>query len=223
MSYRNDIDALAARTAALEDEVRDRTRERDAAARLLEDAKARASRPVLDHIRIATPCSADWNQMIGDDRVRLCGACNKHVYNLSRMTRDEAEALITAKEGKLCARYFQRSDGTILLADCEVGRKQKQKRRLVAAGAAALLAGGGVFAYKLTRPIPRAEQIQGGVSLEIREPQMPLAHDHNVTAVGGAVAIEPEMTAVAGGVSFDPPPPPPPPRHALPDRKARKK
>jgi len=27
------------------------------------------------------------------------------------MTRDEAQALIIEKEGKLCVRYFQRTDG----------------------------------------------------------------------------------------------------------------
>ena len=57
------------------------------------------------------------------------------------MTRDEAERLIVAKEGRLCVRYFQRTDGTILLKDCTVGVSKKRRRRLVAAGAAALLAG----------------------------------------------------------------------------------
>jgi len=154
MSYRNDVDALAARHAALELEVVEKTKERNAAAHLLDEAKARAKLPILDNIRVATPCSADWDQMSGDERVRACGACNKNVYNLSNMTRDEAETLIVAKEGRLCVRYFQRADGTILLADCTVGKSQKRKRRVIAAGAAALLAGSGVLAWKLSRPSP---------------------------------------------------------------------
>ena len=84
MSYRNDLDALAARHDALEAEVATATRERDAASVLLEEARQRAKLPILDNIRVATPCSADWNAMTGDDRVRACGSCKKHVYNLSR-------------------------------------------------------------------------------------------------------------------------------------------
>jgi len=36
------------------------------------------------------------------------------VFDLSALTRDEAEALLIAKKGKLCAQYFRREDGTIL-------------------------------------------------------------------------------------------------------------
>ena len=152
MSYRNDLEALAARHDALAAEVATKTRELDGVSHLLDEAKQRAKLPVLPNLRVATPCSADWAAMTGDDRVRACADCNKNVYNISEMTRDEAEALIVAKEGRLCVRYFQRKDGTILLKDCVVGVAQKRKRRVIAAGAAALLAGGAGAAYKLTRP-----------------------------------------------------------------------
>jgi hypothetical protein len=152
MTYRNDVDALAARHDALATEVAQKTRELEAARQLLDDAKQRARLPVLPNIRVATPCRADWEQMTGDERVRACGACNKSVYNLSSMTRDEAEALIIEKEGELCVRYFRRADGTILLADCTVGVKQTRKSRMIAAGITALLGVGGLIAYKLTRP-----------------------------------------------------------------------
>src|SRR6267142_5668090 len=69
---------------------------------------------MLDRISIAAPCSADWDSMPGSDRVRHCGQCNKNVYNLSEMTRRQAEALIREKEGQLCARLYRRADGTIL-------------------------------------------------------------------------------------------------------------
>jgi hypothetical protein len=152
MSYRNDLDALAARYDALASEVATKTRELDGVSSLLDEAKQRAKLPVLPNIRVATPCSADWNAMTGDERVRACGDCNKNVYNISELTRDEAEALIIAKEGDLCVRYFQRKDGTILLKDCAIGVAQKRKRRVIAAGAAALLAGGIGAGYALTRP-----------------------------------------------------------------------
>lgn len=141
--YRDDVEALSARHTALTHEVASKTRELSDAARLLDEAKTRARLPVLDNIRVATPCSADWAKMSGDERTRACAACNKNVYNISNMTRDEAQALIVEKEGKLCVRYYQRTDGTILLKDCSIGVGRKRKRRLVAAGAAALLAGVG--------------------------------------------------------------------------------
>src|SRR5262245_23632544 len=49
----------------------------------------------LDHIKIAAPCPADWDQMFSfeDKRVRFCSQCNLNVYNLSDMSRQEAEAL----------------------------------------------------------------------------------------------------------------------------------
>ena len=56
---------------------------------------------VLENIRIAMPCSADWDDMSGDDRVRFCGKCEKNVYNLSAMTREAGEALVQEKEGRL--------------------------------------------------------------------------------------------------------------------------
>jgi hypothetical protein len=146
MSYRNDVDALAARHAALEAEAAEITKRRDETRQLLDEARAKARLPVLANIRVASPCSEPWTGMTGDDRVRACAKCQKDVYNLSAMTRDEAEGLIRARNGNLCVRYFQRFDGTILLGDCEVGRNGKRKRRFIAAGIAAGLAAG-VSAY----------------------------------------------------------------------------
>lgn len=169
-AYRDDLEALSLRHAALATEVATKTKELTAASELLADAKARARLPVLDNIRVATPCSADWSKMTGDERVRACGDCKKNVYNLSDMTRFEAEALIVEKEGKLCVRYFQRADGTILLKDCVIGVKRKRRRRLFAFGAAALLAGGAGLAYRAMThedPPPPVEPMMGGIGPEV--------------------------------------------------------
>jgi hypothetical protein len=101
----------------------------------------------LENIRIASPCAADWDDMRGDERVRFCGRCEKNVYNLSSMTRADAEALVNEKEGRLCVRFYQRSDGTMLTADCPVGvQRMRLKARIWAslsgaAASAALLVG----------------------------------------------------------------------------------
>jgi hypothetical protein len=85
-----------------------RSRTRPSVPRCCSPKRARTRRcrlPVLDNIRIASPCAADWNAMTGDERVRHCGACKKDVFNLSALTRDEAELLIREKHGDLCGRY----------------------------------------------------------------------------------------------------------------------
>ena len=83
---------------------------------------------LLNQVRVASPCSARWEDMEGDDRARFCGQCRKHVFNFSAMTRAEAEALIRAKEGRLCGRYFQRRDGRVLTMDCPTGRERHRTR-----------------------------------------------------------------------------------------------
>ena len=84
----------------------------------------------LDHLRIAAPCPADWDQMFSfeGERVRFCSQCNLNVYNLSGMSREEAEALITKTEGRLCVRFYRRADGSILTQNCPVGLKAIKRR-----------------------------------------------------------------------------------------------
>ncbi len=94
----------------------------------------------LNNIRIASPCHADWNEMYGDNRKRFCGDCKLNVYNLSGMTRDEAESLIIKAEGRLCVRFYRRADGSVITQDCPVGwARVKQRTRVYAAAMASLL------------------------------------------------------------------------------------
>lgn len=94
----------------------------------------------LDQIQIATPCDARWEDMLGDNRVRFCGACTKHVYNLSEMQQEEALALIQEMNGNLCVRLYRRADGTVLTEDCPVGllARARQKARRFYAGVIAM-------------------------------------------------------------------------------------
>lgn len=90
----------------------------------------------LDNLKIASPCSQDWDAMAGDSRKRFCGECKLNVYNLSDMTRYDAENLLRLSEGRLCVRYFQRPDGTVLTQDCPVGWARVRRRLSTAAAAA---------------------------------------------------------------------------------------
>jgi hypothetical protein len=73
--------------------------------------------------------------MEGDDRVRFCRECNLNVYNLSGMTRREAESLVAGASVRLCARFYRRADGTMLTKDCPVGLRALRRRASLAAGA----------------------------------------------------------------------------------------
>lgn len=77
--------------------------------------------PTLELIQIASPCMSDWQAMVGDERARHCRECNLQVYNLSDMTREEAETFLAQAEGRVCVRLFRRADGTVITRDCPVG------------------------------------------------------------------------------------------------------
>jgi hypothetical protein len=96
---------------------------------------------LLDRVTVAAPCSAEWDEMIGDERTRFCGQCRLNVYNLSGMTKREAEALIAGAEGRLCIRFYRRADGTILTENCPVGLRALKRRlsRVASATLSALL------------------------------------------------------------------------------------
>jgi hypothetical protein len=97
----------------------------------------------LDRIQIASPCSMSWDAMKGDDRMRFCGSCQLNVYNLSGMSRAEAEQLVLKKEGRLCVRFFRRDDGTLLTQDCPVGwaalRRRAERIKTLAVGLASAI------------------------------------------------------------------------------------
>jgi hypothetical protein len=141
---RRELDDLLPKSEALREAMRaqeDLERELCATeARLAEIDARRAS--LLDDTRIASPCKASWEAMKGDDRVRFCGECQKNVYDLSAMAREEATRLLVEREGNLCVRLYHRADGTVITADCPVGLRKKRVRLAVygAAGVGALSA-----------------------------------------------------------------------------------
>ena len=99
-------------------------------------ARCIAKSPVaLDNIQVAAPCPMSWEKMTGDERVRCCQECKLNVYNLSDMTRAEAERLIASREGRLCVRFYRRADGTILTRDCPRGLRALSERVSRIAGA----------------------------------------------------------------------------------------
>ena len=89
----------------------------------------------LDRLRIATQCPATWEQMKGDERSRFCDLCSLHVYNIAELTASEAKSLIANTQGRICARLYRRSDGTVITKDCPVGLRAIRRRVARTAGA----------------------------------------------------------------------------------------
>ena len=110
--------------------------------RLIGNSSVSTHTTSIDRIRIATPCPVSWEQMSGDNRVRFCDQCQLKVYNITALSRVEAESLIASSEGRLCVRLYRRADGTILTNDCPVGlRALRMRISKRAAAVMAVLAG----------------------------------------------------------------------------------
>ncbi|MEO8876787.1 MAG: hypothetical protein ABI461_14435 [Polyangiaceae bacterium] len=184
MPYRNDAEALEARRLEVERELGDvrsrvdqfnylKWRQKELEKELAAIEKSRAGfatkkLPMLANAKIASPCSADWEKMEGDDEVRFCRGCQKNVFNLSAMTAEDAEAVLQEKEGDLCARLYRRKDGTVLTTDCSVGVRKKWVTRVAGAG---VLFGGAAAAIAMSARHQRVEShLMGAVAVLESEP-----------------------------------------------------
>ncbi len=83
---------------------------------------------LLNQVNVAAPCPADWSQMDGDDQVRHCSLCRLNVYNLSEMSSEEAETFLQKQTGRVCVRYYKRTDGRVMTKDCPKGLKALRQR-----------------------------------------------------------------------------------------------
>jgi hypothetical protein len=134
---------------------------------LEENGIRKVALPILENVTVATPCPASWADMQGDSDVRFCTSCEKSVYNLSMMSREEAEAVLGAASGKdVCVRLYRRTDGTVLTQDCPVGiRRQRFWRRAKGIAKAGLLAGAlGLGYYRFIGTTVCAQGTQGAVT-----------------------------------------------------------
>ncbi len=128
------------------------------------------SKDILDRISIPKSCTADWDEMIGNDQVRFCSHCSLSVHNLSAMTRREALRLVTKSQGKLCARYIRRPDGEIQTSHPALHQLQRARRR-----ATHLAAGAFTAALSLS-----SSALAAGAT--VSTPAAPIAVNHTATA-----------------------------------------
>lgn len=102
----------------------------------------------FENLTVASPCTAKWEDMTGDERARHCALCERPVYNLSSMKGPEIAALIRETEGRRCVRFHRRADGTMLTEDCPVGLQRARRKAMGKVAALASLVFGGL-AWKM--------------------------------------------------------------------------
>jgi hypothetical protein len=135
-----------------------------------------------------------------------------NVYNLSNMTKKDAEALILSTEGRLCVRYYHRADGTILTDNCPVGLRALKRRvsglsRAAVSSVLSFFAGMAVLAgletaqNSLDAATEASLDLISPVPLPNSEPQEePPAPEHFKTM--GDIALEPGAAWANGQLEF---------------------
>ena len=154
----------------------------------------------LDDVKVAAPCPASWDEMRGDEQVRFCSQCSLNVYNLSGMSKREAESLIARTEGRLCVRFYRRADGTVLTNNCPTGLRALRRRlsRLTTAIISALLsffAGLGIHMAFGERHPARFSRVMG--TIEVSGQQPPLPAPTRPVIMGEIVGEEPTVGRLA--------------------------
>ena len=157
----------------------------------------------LDAIHVAEPCTQAWDAMTGDDRSRFCGSCRLHVYDLSSMTRAEAEELVMSRKRAgehLCVRFFRRADGTVVTDDCGPIRRAIRRRALRVRAAV-------VAAFAMILPVTACRQttVMGKPGMSPQEPP-PGLEDYEETQTLGNLC-DPEPPAPPPAPAAQPAPP----------------
>jgi hypothetical protein len=71
----------------------------------------------LPLVSVQRPCPESWDSMKGSATARKCAECDRYVYNLSAMTRAEAERLLDHHGERLCIIFSRGPDGAVITRD----------------------------------------------------------------------------------------------------------
>lgn len=162
----------------------------------------------LDNLRVALPCPAEWSNMVGGDRVRHCAECKLKVYNLSAMTEQQVQQLLTVNRGqRLCGRFYRRADGTVLTQDCPWSLRVAVRKvsRIGTAVLTAILSAN--FAMAKNKPkltnceCQQTAQRDSGLQITVADQQSALITNAQVTMEKSAKEKTTGSTGLAGGWS----------------------
>src|SRR5579859_6575431 len=71
----------------------------------------------LNRLRVSTACDTSWEAMQGSGRERHCEACHRLVFDFSRFSPTEIEALLQTHRHGLCARLTWNGDQIVTAAE----------------------------------------------------------------------------------------------------------
>lgn len=151
----------------------------------------------LDDIRISSPCSAEWDSMTGNDRVRFCSHCNLSVHNLSAMSQREALRLVANSKGRLCVRYYRQPERSIQTATLPQQLHQITRRTSrIAAGAFTAALSLSMNAVART-PSPGDEPLAASYKMAVREGKFLRETQGDSAALTGTI-LDPQGAVVPG-------------------------
>jgi hypothetical protein len=94
----------------------------------------------LAQVRVASPCPQSWESMTGDAKVRFCDRCELRVFNLSEMTRDEAQSVLDDHPDRLCVCYRPTAIGGVQTLDYQPQKARRPLRWWLSLGAVGAIA-----------------------------------------------------------------------------------
>lgn len=163
----------------------------------------------LNKIQVASPCPASWESMTGDDISRHCDSCNLPVYNLSEMTKQEAEDFLARSipTGRVCAKFYRRTDGTILTDDCPRGLRILRNTatsisRKVAATIVLLISSfpSNAQSNKEQPQIPQPQKSDTSVPYPFIKPSIPRPYQEHSGEIMGDIDAQPRLKEINWGV-----------------------
>lgn len=139
----------------------------------------------LERARIASPCTESWDEMVGNDEVRFCSHCSKHVHNFAKLTRQQAEDLVARSQGSICARIERRADASIVTRGAALSVRAARLRATRWTGAAfaalvGLLGGAAVHAQDVK---DKPESCPNGSKMVFKRKRSAVADDATSHAV----------------------------------------
>ncbi|MDX2107202.1 MAG: hypothetical protein SFY67_12445 [Candidatus Melainabacteria bacterium] len=112
----------------------------------------KASKPI-DNLILSYHCPVDWNSMDGNERERFCKQCSKSVFNISDLSREQANEYLQQRSNEShCVKFYLRSDGTITTDDCpRILRPARNTARFIGRVVAGFVS---VLIYSIANSIP---------------------------------------------------------------------
>lgn len=156
-------------------------------------------------VRIPVPCLAKLGRHAGDRQSPPLPAIPARRYNFSEMTAFEINQGVAARAGRLCARFYQRPDGTMLAEDCteRIPAQVQRSARIAATILAALVT---IAPAKATPASPQSgsssieiQSAREGLTLLVKDPSGAVLPGATVSLVSAKTGQHWDLTTDSNG------------------------